>query len=122
MDAKTKFDIDPIKVAVIDNRLDAISKEIGLTMLRTSRSPIFSEARDFVTGIFDKQLRLVAQTAYIPVLMGALPYALRSIAETYVDDIAENDIFILNDPYRGNNHPPDITIAKPVFYEGEIEF
>ncbi|MGH7462806.1 MAG: hydantoinase B/oxoprolinase family protein, partial [Longimicrobiales bacterium] len=65
--------VDPIRVSVIDNRLDAISKEIGLTMLRTSRSPIFSEARDFVTGIFDRELRLVAQTAYIPVLMGALP-------------------------------------------------
>lgn len=114
--------IDPIKVAVINNRLDAISKEIGLTMLRTSRSPIFSEARDFVTGIFDKDLRLVAQTAYIPVLMAALPYALRSIAETFAGDINDGDIFILNDPYRGNNHPPDITIAKPVFYNGKPEF
>lgn len=115
-------DIDPIKISVIGNRLDAISKEIGQTMLRTSRSPIFSEGRDFVTGIFDKQLRLVAQTAYIPVLMGALPYAIKSIAETYAEDIEEGDIFILNDPYHGNNHPPDITIAKPVFFQGEIEF
>ncbi len=114
--------VDPIRVSVIDNRLDAISKEIGLTMLRTSRSPIFSEARDFVTGIFDRELRLVAQTAYIPVLMGALPYAIRSIAATFAGDINEGDIFILNDPYRGNNHPPDITIAKPVFFKGKVEF
>jgi len=123
MDAEVKItDIDPIRVSVIGNRLDAISKEIGQTMLRTSRSPIFSEARDFVTGIFDSQLRLVAQTAYIPVLMGALPYAVKSIAETFAGDIEDGDIFILNDPYRGNNHPPDITIAKPVFYQGEIQF
>jgi N-methylhydantoinase B len=114
--------IDTIKVSVIGNRLDAISKEIGQTMLRTSRSPIFSEARDFVTGIFDRQLRLVAQTAYIPVLMGALPYAIRSIAETFAGDIDDGDIFVLNDPYRGNNHPPDITVAKPVFFNGEIQF
>jgi len=114
--------VDPIKVSVIDNRLDAISKEIGQTMLRTSRSPIFSEARDFVTGVFDHKLRLVAQTAYIPVLMGALPYALKSIAARFENDIDEDDIFILNDPYHGNNHPPDITIAKPVFYEGEVRF
>jgi N-methylhydantoinase B len=114
--------VDPIKVSVIDNRLDAISKEIGQTMLRTSRSPIFSEARDFVTGVFDHKLRLVAQTAYIPVLMGALPYALKSIAARFENDIDEGDIFILNDPYHGNNHPPDITIAKPVFYEGEVRF
>lgn len=114
--------VDPIMVSVIGNRLDAISKEIGQTMLRTSRSPIFSEARDFVTGVFDHKLRLVAQTAYIPVLMGALPYAVKSIAGEFEADIEEGDIFILNDPYRGNNHPPDVTIAKPVFFEGEIMF
>jgi N-methylhydantoinase B len=114
--------LDQIMVAVIGNRLDAISKEIGQTMLRTSRSPIFSEARDFVTAIFDAKTRLVAQTAYIPVLMGALPYALRSIARTFENDIQEGDVFILNDPYRGNNHPPDITIAKPVFHEGKVAF
>lgn len=114
--------LDRIKVSVISNRLDAISKEIGQTMLRTSRSPIFSEARDFVTAVFDAKLRLVAQTAYIPVLMGALPYAIKSIAKTFESDIDEGDIFILNDPFRGNNHPPDITIAKPVFDGKEIAF
>ena len=123
MDTEVKTSsIDPVRVAVIGNRLDAISREIGQTMLRTSRSPIFSEARDFVTAIFDKELRLVAQTAYIPVLMGALPFALRSIAQTFAGDINEGDVFILNDPYRGNNHPPDINIARPVFFNGTVEF
>ncbi len=114
--------VDRIQVSVIGNRLDAISKEIGQTMLRTSRSPIFSEARDFVTAIFDSRLQLVAQTAYIPVIMGALTYAIRSIAETFDGDIDPGDVFILNDPYRGNNHPPDINIVKPVFHEGEVAF
>lgn len=115
-------EIDPIIVSVIGNRFDAISKEIGQTMLRTSRSPIFSEARDFVTAIFDKDLRLIAQTAYIPVLMAALPYAMQNIVKEFGDDIHDGDIFILNDPYKGNNHPPDITIAKPVFWNNKIEF
>lgn len=114
--------IDPILVAVIGNRFDAITKEIGQTMLRTSRSPIFSEARDFVTGIFDKHCRLVAQTAYIPVLMGCLPYAVKSISDHFKDDVYEGDVFILNDPFSGNNHPPDITVAKPVFWQGELQF
>ena len=114
--------VDRIQVSVIGNRFDAISKEIGQTMLRTSRSPIFSEARDFATAIFDSRLRLVAQTAYIPIIMGALPYAIRSIAEAFAGDINPGDIFILNDPYRGNNHPPDINIAKPVFHDGELVF
>ena len=111
--------LDQIKVSVIGNRLDGISKEIGQTMLRTSRSPIFSEARDFVTAIFDAKLRLVAQTAYIPVIMGALPYVIRQLVETFGDDIHEGDVFISNDPYRaGNNHPPDINIIKPVMAGG----
>ncbi len=120
--AVTDAAVDPIKVSVIGNRLDAISKEIGQTMLRTSRSPIFSEARDFVTAIFDAELRLVAQTAYIPVLMGALPFAMRAIAAAFKGEILDGDVFILNDPYRGNNHPPDITIARPVFHDGELIF
>src|SRR2546428_550077 len=110
--------VDRILVSVIGNRFDAISKQIGQTMLRTSRSPIFSEARDFVTAIFDKQLRLVAQTAYIPILMGAQPYAMRSIAEHFGDDVDEGEVFILKEPYRGNNHPPDATVGKPAFGEG----
>ena len=114
--------IDPILTSVIANRLDSITKEMGQTMLRTSRSPIFSEARDFVTAIYDRQLRLVAQTAYIPVLLAATPWAVRSIAETYADDTHAGDIFILNDPYRGNNHLPDFTIAKPVHIDGELRF
>jgi len=114
--------IDPILVAVIGNRFDAITKEIGQTMLRTSRSPIFSEARDFVTGIFDNQSRLVAQTAYIPILMGTLPYTVKAIAEHFKDDINDGDVYIVNDPYSGNNHPPDVTIAKPVFWQGKLQF
>lgn len=118
MDVET----DPILVSVIGSRLDAISREIGQTMLRTSRSPIFSEARDFVTGIFDHRLRLLAQTAYIPVLMGTLPSALAGIVDEFGDDVGEGDVFILNDPYRGNNHPPDITVARPVFFDGALRF
>ena len=113
--------IDPILVSVICNRLDSITKEMGQTMLRTSRSPIFSEARDFVTAIYDRQLRLAAQTAYIPVLLAATPWAVRSIAETYAGDIHDGDVFILNDPYRGNNHPPDVTVNAPGIFQGRGE-
>jgi len=114
--------IDPILTSIIANSLDSITKEMGETMLRTSRSPIFSEARDFTTAIFDHRLRMVAQTAYIPVQMGAIPFAIKAIHETFEKEIYEGDVFILNDPYRGNNHPPDITIAKPVFYGGKLLF
>ena len=77
--------VDPITVAVIANRLTAITKEMGQIMLLTSRSPIFSESRDFVTAIFDAEGRLIAQTAYIPVLLGSIPFAMEAIRKKYRD-------------------------------------
>lgn len=114
--------IDPILVSVIDNRFSSICSEIGQTMLRTSRSPIFSEARDFVSAIFDRQGRLIAQKDYIPVLSGATPFALKAIASHFEGRIYPGDIYVLNDPYRGNNHPPDVTVAKPVFHNDQLIF
>ena len=114
--------VDSILISVIENRFKSICREMGMTMLRTSRSPIFSEARDFTTAIFDKEIKLVSQQAFIPVQMGAMPFAMKAIAEAFKDDIFPGDIFILNDPHRGNNHPPDISVAKPVFWEGKLVY
>jgi len=114
--------IDPVDIAVISARLLSISREMGETMLRTSRSPIFSEARDFTTAIFDHNTELVAQTIYIPDIAAATPFAARAIAERFADDIHEGDLFVLNDPYRGNNHPPDLNVMKPLFWKGELRY
>jgi N-methylhydantoinase B len=115
--------IDPITVAVIANRLTAITKEMGQIMLLTSRSPIFSESRDFVTAIFDAEGRLVAQTSYIPVLLGAIPFAMEAILRKYQDQkLHAGDVIVANDPYDGNSHLPDVTIARPVFYQGRLAF
>lgn len=113
---------DPILVAVIGNALDGITKEIGQTMLRTSRSSIFVEARDFATSIFSGDVRLVAQTHYIPVIGGATVFAQQAIANAFGDDIHEGDVFIHNEPYDGGSHLPDITVTRPVFWEGKLVF
>lgn len=113
---------DPILVAVIGNALDGITREIGQTMLRTSRSPIFVEARDFATSIFSADCRLLAQTHYIPVIGGATPYAQRAIVDFFGDDVHDGDVFIHNDPFNGGSHLPDITITRPVFWDGELVF
>ncbi|MEE8473279.1 MAG: hydantoinase B/oxoprolinase family protein, partial [Dehalococcoidia bacterium] len=86
-----------------------------------SRSPIFAEARDFAVAIFDKDFRLIVQTA-LPLLAGTLPLAVTSIASAFEGDINEGDIYIHNDPYSGNNHLPDINIIKPNFFRGELLF
>ncbi len=114
--------IDPIDIAVISARLQSVCKEMGETMLRTSRSPIFSEARDFTTAVFDNNTELVAQTIYIPNIAAATPFTAHAMAERFAGDIHEGDLFVLNDPYRGNNHPPDLNIMKPVFWDDELRY
>src|SRR5215470_15270254 len=106
---KARFKFDPIVASVITAKLGNITREMGETMLRTSRSPIFSESRDFVTAVFDSKNRLIAQSTYIPVLLGSLPCAMEAVAGHYAkEDIAEGDLFLLNDPYVGNTHIPDL--------------
>ncbi len=114
--------IDPIDVSLIGARLDSICREMGETMLRTSRSPIFSEARDFTTAVFDARARLVAQTIYIPNIAASTPFAVRAVAERFAGDLHEGDLFLLNDPFRGNNHPPDLNVIRPVFCDGELAY
>ena len=121
MTAKEKK-VDPVTVAVLDNRFMAIVDEIAGAMVRTSMSPIFAEARDLCSGIFDKDLRLIAQRDYLPVLASNLSVAIKEIAKHWEEDINEGDVFVHNDPYGGNSHQPDINVAKPVFYKGELLF
>ena len=114
--------VDPVLVAILSNRMKAVAEEMARTLMMTSRSGIFAEARDFVTAIFDKKLRLVTQSDYFPGFAGALPYVLPPLVEKYEGDINEGDVFIVNDPYAGNSHIPDMNVIKPVFYKGKIEF
>jgi N-methylhydantoinase B len=91
-------------------------------MLRTSMSQILNSSRDFSTAILDADCQLVAQGEGIPVHISALPVAGAAVRDYFGDDISEGDLFILNDPYFGGSHLPDITIIRPVFHEGELLF
>ncbi len=106
---------DRIQCTVIQNRLTAITRDMGTTMLRTSRSPILTEARDFITAVFDEKGRVAAQTEYIPILCASTPEAVKKTSEAFEGEIREGDLFLLNDPFCGGNHLPDLTVLKPVF-------
>jgi N-methylhydantoinase B len=114
--------LDVILTTVLANRLDSICREMGGAMLRSARSSIFAENRDFATAIFDAVPRMVAQTAYIPILLGSTPWAVQAVSDFFGDDVAEGDVMIFNDPYLGNNHLPDITVLRPVFRDGRVRF
>jgi N-methylhydantoinase B len=107
--------IDPIVVSVIQHRLLAIVEEMGEAMLRTAYSQILNSSRDFSTAICDLGGRLIAQAEHVPIHVGALPFAARAVTEFFGADIHPGDVFLLNDPYHGGNHLPDLTAFVPVF-------
>jgi N-methylhydantoinase B len=112
---------DPITVAVLQNRLSAIAEEMGEAMLRTSYSQILNSSRDFSIALVDARCRLVAQADHIPVHVGAMPWAARAVAEAFPDP-RPGDVYLLNDPYHGGSHLPDLTAVVPVFAEGGVGF
>jgi N-methylhydantoinase B len=110
--------VDPITVSVIQHRLLAIVEEMGEAMLRTAYSQILNSSRDFSTAICDLDGRLIAQAEHVPIHVGALPWAARAVTEFFTGAIHPGDVFLLNDPYHGGNHLPDLTAFVPVF-EGD---
>ena len=91
-------------------------------MLRTSYSQILNSSRDFSTAIFDSQSRLVAQAEHLPIHVGALPSATQAVEDRFGGDIAPGDVILMNDPYSGGSHLPDVTVFVPVFGDGERRF
>ncbi len=113
---------DPITLAVVEHRLESIAQEMTEAMLRTAMSQILNSSRDFSTAILDNECQLVAQGEGIPVHISALPVAGAAVRDYFADDIHDGDLFILNDPYFGGSHLPDITIIRPVFHQGRLLF
>ena len=112
---------DPITVAVLQHRLAAIAEEMGEAMLRTAYSQILNSSRDFSIALIDARCRLVAQADHIPVHVGAMPWAARALMEAFPDPVP-GEVYLLNDPYRGGSHLPDLTIFVPVFAEARLAF
>ena len=108
---------DPITRSVVQHRLSSIVMEMGEAMLRTSYSQILNSSRDFSLAICDTGGRLIAQAEHIPVHVGALPWATRAVEERF-KDVRPGDVILLNDPYHGGSHLPDLTAFVPIF-DGE---
>ena len=114
--------VDPITVSVIQHRLSAIVEEMGEAMLRTSYSQILNSSRDFSTALCDAEGRLVAQAEHVPIHVGAMPWAARAVGEFFGDSVRPGDVYLLNDPYHGGNHLPDLTAFVPVFAGDRLAF
>lgn len=113
---------DIILRSVISHRLDVIATEMGVALERSSRSPIFAEACDFACGICNWAGDLVSQLNGIPILAAAGSFSVQAVLEKYQGNINNGDVFIINDPYWGGNHLPDIGIITPVFNKDKLMF
>jgi N-methylhydantoinase B/oxoprolinase/acetone carboxylase alpha subunit len=110
---------DPITIEVVRHKLDGIANEMQSTLLRSSFSPIVKEGLDASACLFTADGETLAQAVAIPIHLGTMIPIVRSILDTYpLDQMHDGDIFILNDPYAGGTHLPDIALLMPVFHEG----
>ena len=108
---------DPADLAFFGNLLTSIAEEMGASLIRSAYSSNIQERRDCSCAVFDGDARLVAQAAHIPVHLGAMPASVRAALEAF-GQLGEGDAVLLNDPYAGGTHLPDLTIVTPVLAPG----
>ncbi len=111
--------LDPLTFEIVKNALSSVAEEMGVVLRRSSFSPNIKERRDFSCALFDPNGRLVAQAEHVPVHLGAMPYSVRIVIEHFKNDLSPGDTVILNDPFHGGTHLPDITLVSPIFLNGE---
>jgi N-methylhydantoinase B len=107
--------LDPVTLQVVGGALRATCEEMGAVLVRSAHSANIKERRDASTALFDRDGQMVTQAEHIPVHLGAMP---ESVAAVKDEAQGPQDTWILNDPYRGGTHLPDITLVSPLFLDG----
>lgn len=111
--------LDPVTLEVVRHRLDSIADEMEVVLLKSAHSSIVKEGLDASSALFDLQGETVAQAAAIPIHLGCLIPAVRAVLGRFPPErMRPGDVYIINDPYSGGTHLPDITLVLPVFYGG----
>ena len=110
---------DPVTLELFKNALFSIADEMAVTICRTTYSGVLRDNMDFSTAFTDADGKLVAQGLTIPLHLGSIPTALEAVLAEFEGDIHPGDVFVINDPYHGGMHLPDVFIFKPIFVDGE---
>jgi N-methylhydantoinase B len=110
-------EFDVLELSVMANAFAMIAEEMGAVLVRTALSPNIRERRDASSALFDAGGRMVAQAAHIPVHLGAMPESVRAVMGC---EPSAGDVFILNDPYRGGSHLPDLTLVEAIAVDGRV--
>jgi 5-oxoprolinase (ATP-hydrolysing) len=117
-------DVDPVQLEIFNNLFMAIAEEMGVALQSTATSVNIKERLDFSCAVFDSKGALIANAPHIPVHLGSMGESIRRIIDARANNqdgrgIRRGDAYVLNDPYRGGTHLPDITVIVPVFYAAE---
>jgi N-methylhydantoinase B len=113
--------MDPVTVNILESTMVSICREMGIVLMKTAYSTIFSEALDFTCGLANMEGDLIAVADYCPSQIGGLPLLVKScLREIPVSELEEGDIILHNDPYRGGLHTPEHTFFKPIYVEQEL--
>ncbi|MGY5872369.1 MAG: hydantoinase B/oxoprolinase family protein [Candidatus Thorarchaeota archaeon] len=110
---------DPITFEVLKNALISSAREMSQALRRTAFSPNIKERRDCSCAVFDRDGNLVAQSKDIPVHLGAMPLSVKACIDNLGEELSEGTMVLVNDPYSGGSHLPDLTLVSPVFHKGE---
>jgi N-methylhydantoinase B len=105
--------VDAIRLSIFANRVDAICSEMGATLQKSAFSPNIRDRLDYSCAIFDAGGALCAQAAHIPVHLGSMAFAMADVVSTI--HWSPGDMVVLNDPYKGGTHLPDVTVIAPVY-------
>lgn len=119
---KTSKTADPILLEIFNNLFMSIAEQMGEVLANVAYSVNIKERMDFSCALFDSKANLIANAPHIPVHLGSMGDSVRSVIQKWDKNIKPGDTFILNDPYDGGTHLPDITLVTPVFIEGKITF
>jgi len=112
----SETEIDPVTLEIMRNQLEGVAEEMGQVLVAGAYSPNIKERRDCSTALFDTEGRLAAQAEHIPVHLGAMPEAVDAVRER---NPQPGDVWLLNDPFAGGTHLPDLTMVSPIVVDGE---
>jgi N-methylhydantoinase B len=112
--------LDPITLQLVRGAMESIVDEMALTLVRTAYSANLKNAMDLSSAICDADMRLVAQGLTLPLHLGSIPDAMTAIRARFEGTMRPGDTYILNDPYEGGTHLPDIFVIQPVFVDGDL--
>ena len=121
MNAPQRPALDASRLEILSSALNAITEEIQLTLLRSAYSQVVKEAQDASCAIFTATGRIVAQPVVVPGHLGSMRFMLQEVLKEFPPDgMRAGDVYMLNDPYRGGSHLPDIALFRPIFWEERL--